>query len=159
MNIKLLKKLQKHQPLKVEQIKTWLAENENYFYFLINESNCRKWSKWVEDKSIHILPCCCPIREEECIFIETFYKLGKIVELHQKEKYFNLLVTEYKLIKDNKIAVLDWFKMHQNVASELVFETNIYVMLELEPYKALKIKLDENEFKYIIEFQKITQNF
>lgn len=158
VNKKLLELL-KYQPIKVEYIKTWLAENENYFYFLINESNCRKWSKWVEDKSTHILPCCCPIREEECIFIETYYKLGKIVELHQKEEYFNLLVTEYKLIRDNKIAVLDWFKIHQNVASELVFETNISVMLELEPYKPLKIKLNENEFKYIIEFQKITQNF
>lgn len=136
-------------------IAEWLENNEAYFELLISESNCRKWSKWLEDKSTHIFPCCCSLREQDCIFIEAYYKLGKIVELYQKEEYFNSLVSEYKLIADNKNAVLDWFKKYQSIGSYIGFSSELHIMLEIEPYRSLKIKLNENEFKNIIEFQNI----
>jgi len=45
------------------RISNWLAENENYFEFCINESNWSKWSKWLNDKTTFIYPCVCFARE------------------------------------------------------------------------------------------------
>lgn len=147
--------LQKNQPLKVKQIKTWLVENENYVNFLISETNCRKWVEWLQEKSTHIYPCICSNREQNCIFIETYYQLDRVIKLHQKEEYFNILVQEYKQISSDEIALSEWFNKNKKLASELAFDTEISIMLELEPYKTSKIILNENEFKNIIEFQNI----
>ncbi len=147
------------QIIYINQIKAWLGKHENHFKAYIEKSNCRKWNKWLQDNSIHIYPCVCNIREEDCIFIETYYKLAKIQEFHQKEEYFNSLVTEYKQISDNRKAVLDWMKKHQSLGSYVVFNIEIDIMLEIEPYKSLKIKLNENDFKSIIEFKRLITNF
>lgn len=147
--------LQKNQPLKVKQIKTWLVENEHYVNFLISETNCRKWVEWLQEKSTHIYPCICYNREQNCIFIETYYQLDRVIKLHQKEEYFNILVQEYKQISSDEIALSEWFNKNKKLASELAFDTEISIMLELEPYKTSKIILNENEFKNIIEFQNI----
>ena len=147
--------LPNNQNLEIKQITTWLAEYENYFYFLISESNCGKWSKWLEDKTSHILPCCCPKREKDCIFIEIYYQLDRVIQLHQKEEYFKILVQEYKQIASDNVATSELLKKHKKLASEIAFDTEISIMLELEPYKTSKIKLNENEFKNIIEFQNI----
>lgn len=155
MNIKLQQELQKYQPLKAEKIKHWLVENENYFNFLINESSCNKWSKWLEDKSTHIYPCVCSKRQQDCIFIETYYQLDRVIQLHQKEEYFKILVQEYKQIASDNVATPEWFKKHKKLVSETAFDTEISIMLEIEPYTTSKIKLNENEFKNIIEFQNI----
>lgn len=155
MNIKLQDELQKHQPLKAEQIKTWLVENENYFNFLISQSSCNKWSIWLEDKSTHMYPCVCSNREQNCIFIETYYQLDRVIQLNQKEEYFKILIQEYQQISSDKIALSEWFNKYKKLASELAYDTEISIMLELEPYKTSKITLNENEFKNIIEFQNI----
>ena len=141
--------------LNINEIKSWLDGNDEKLKLAISNSNCNKWENWLEDKSIHIYPCICRSREQDCIFIETYYKLEGIVELHSKEEYFNTLVQSYKIIAEDKKGVLDWFKKYQSIASELVFETELSIMMQLEPYKSLKIKLNENEFKNIIEFQSI----
>lgn len=141
--------------MNIQNIKLWLNENETNFKSSINQSKCKKWENWLEDKSTHIYPCVCSNREQDCIFIETYYKLDRIVKFHQKEEYFNSLVLEYKQIADDKNAVINWFMKYQNTASEIAFDTEVSIMLELEPYKNLKIKLNENEFKNIFEFQNI----
>lgn len=155
MNIKLQDELQKHQPLKAEQIKTWLVENENYFNFLISQSSCNKWSIWLEDKSTHMYPCVCSNREQNCIFIETYYQLDRVIQLNQKEEYFKILIQEYQQISSDNVATSEWLKTHKKLASEIAFDTEISIMLELEPYKTSKIILNENEFKNIIELQNI----
>lgn len=155
MNIKLQQELQKYQPLKAKKIKHWLVENENYFNFLINESSCNKWSKWHEDKSTHFYPCVCSKREQDCIFIETYYQLDRVIQLHQKEEYFKILVQEYKQIASDNVATSKWFKTQKKLASKIAFDTEISIMLEIEPYRTSKIKLNEREFKNIIEFQNI----
>lgn len=139
----------------VNSIKTWLVENENHFIFLINESSCRKWSNWLEDKSTHFYPCVCPIREQNCIFIEIYYQFDRVIQLHQKEEYFKTLVQEYKEFSSDKIAISQWFNKNKKLASEAAFDTEISIMLEINPFRTSKIKLNENEFKNIIEFQDI----
>ena len=150
-----LKELQNNQPLKVEYLKTWLTENENYFYFLINESNCGKWSKWVKDKSILLFPCCCPIREQDCIFIETYYTLEKIVELHNKEDYFKAIIQDYKIIENSTEQVLEWYKKYQNLSYKIAYSTEISIKLELEPYITVTLKIVEDEFENVMEFKRI----
>lgn len=144
-----------NQTLEVNYIKTWLADNQNYFHFLINESNCRKWSKWVEDNSTHIYPCVCPIREHDCIFIETYYELEKVLELHKREDCFKLIVCEYNLIKNDSIVIKEWIEKHLKVDEELFFKPIIEIKTQLYPYKSLQIKLNTEDFKNIIEFQNI----
>lgn len=144
-----------NQTLEVNYIKTWLADNQNYFLFLINESNCRKWSKWLEDKSTHIYPCVCPIREQECIFIEAYYELQKVIELYKRENYFKLIVYEYNLIKNDAGVIKEWIEKHLKVDDELFFKPIIEIKTQSYPYKSLQIKLNTEDFKNIIEFQNI----
>ena len=147
-----------NQTLEVNSIKTWLADNQNYFHFLINESSCRKWSKWVEDKSTHIYPCVCPIREQECIFIEAYYELEKVIELHKRENYFKQLVSEYNLIKNDAGALRKWIAKYQKIDEELFFKPIIEIKIQSNPSRSLMIKLRKEDFKSLIEFQKINNS-
>ncbi len=65
--------------LNIGHIITWLGEHENYYKFLISESSCRKWSKWIEYNE-KPFPCVCPVREKDCVFIELYYELSKIIK-------------------------------------------------------------------------------
>ena len=141
--------------LNISEIKSWLTDNSEKIKLDISNSNCNKWENWLEDKTTHIYPCICSNREQNCIFIETYYQLDRVIQLHQKEEYFKILIQEYQQISSDKIALSEWFKKYKKLASELAFDTEISIMLELEPYKTSKIILNENEFKNIIEFQNI----
>lgn len=141
--------------VKILDIQKIVNDNKNYFHFLINESSCRKWSKWVEDKSTHIYPCVCPIREQECIFIEAYYELEKVIELHKRENYFKSIVCEYNLIKNDSEEIIKWFERHLKVDEELFFKPIIEIKTQSYPYKSLQIKLNTQDFKNIIEFQNI----
>ncbi|MFK7000768.1 hypothetical protein [Flavobacterium oreochromis] len=141
--------------LNISEIKSWLTDNSEKVKLDISNSKCNKWENWLEDKSTHIYPCVCSNREQDCIFIETYYQLDRVIQLHQKEEYFNILVQEYKQIASDNVATFEWLKTHKKLASEIAFDTEISIMLELEPYKTSKIILNENEFKNIIEFQNI----
>lgn len=144
-----------HTHKNINEIKSWLIDNSEKVKLDISNSKCNKWENWLEDKSTHIYPCICSKREQDCIFIETYYQLDRVIQLHQKEEYFNILVQEYKQIASDNVATSEWFKTHKKLASEIAFDTEISIMLELEPYKTSKIILNENEFKNIIEFQNI----
>lgn len=141
--------------LSISEIKSWLTDNSEKVKLDISNSKCKKWENWLEDKSTHIYPCVCSNREQDCIFIETYYQLDRVIQLHQKEEYFKILVQEYKQIRSDKIALSEWLNKNKKLTSELAFDTEISIMLELEPYKTSKIILNENEFKNIIEFQNI----
>lgn len=141
--------------LSISEIKSWLTDNSEKVKLDISNSKCNKWENWLEDKSTHIYPCVCSKREQDCIFIETYYQLDRVIQLHQKEEYFKTLVQEYKQIASDNFATSEWFKIHKKLVSEIAFDTEISIMLELEPYRTSKIKLNENEFKNIIEFKNI----
>ncbi|WP_396189020.1 hypothetical protein [Flavobacterium sp.] len=144
-----------HTCKNISEIKSWLNDNSEKIKLEISNSKCNKWENWLEDKSTHIYPCVCSKREQDCIFIETYYQLDRVIQLHQKEEYFKNLVQEYKQIASDNVATSEWFKKHKKLVSETAFDTEISIMHEIEPYRTLKIKLNENEFKNIIEFQNI----
>ena len=144
-----------HTHKNINEIKSWLTDNSEKVKLDISNSKCNKWENWFEDKATHIYPCVCSNREQNCIFIEIYYQLDRVIQLHQREEYFKILVQEYKQISSDKIALSEWFNKNKKLAFELAFDTEISIMLELEPYQTSKIKLNENEFKNIIEFQNI----
>lgn len=141
--------------LNISEIKSWLTDNSEKVKLDISNSKCNKWEIWLENKATHVYPCACSNREQNCIFIETYYKLDRVIQLNQKEEYFNIIIQEYKQIASDNVATSEWFKTHKKLASELAFDTEISIMIELEPYKTSKIILNENEFKNIIELQNI----
>ena len=163
----IIQELPSNQNLEIVQITTWLDEYENYFYFLISESNCRKWSKWLEDKTLHTLPCCCPKREEDCIFIELYYELNKLIQLHKKEAYFKNLVDELNQLKNDKTSVIDWVRKARNYykadlknlypdSYSLCASTRISDNSdESAPYRVYNVKIKIEEFKYALEIKEI----
>lgn len=164
--INIIQELPSNQFVEIEQVTTWLDKYENYVNFLINESKCGKWSKWVE-KSIRELPCCCPKREENCIFIELYYELNKLIQLHKKEAYFKNLVDELNQLKNDKTSVIDWVRKARNdykadlknlypdsyslCASTRISDNSD----ESVPYRVYNVKIKLEEFKYAIEIKEI----
>jgi len=138
----------------IEHIKNWLIKYKNEFHNTINSNTCKKWSKWLNTNE-KPFPCVCSSREQDCIFIEAYYELEKIAELHKKEDNFKSIVQEYKSIVNNKNAVSEWIEKYKDFEVELYFYSEINISLQSEPYKSLRIALNESEFKNLLEFQKI----
>lgn len=139
----------------IDRIKSWLIETKDYFNFLINETRCEKWHKWKEDRSTHIYPCVCKTREEHCIFIETYYKFDKVIQVHNLEEYFGKLGQWYKQASKNNDEILMWLSENKQVFDNLEFASIVEITTSNSPYKTKKYKLEENEFQNIIEFRNI----
>ncbi|WP_430614448.1 hypothetical protein [Flavobacterium sp. JP2137] len=132
-------------------IKDWVIQNENYVHFLISESGCGKWSRWLKNND-KPYPCVCSTREETCFFIELYYELHRIVEFHSKESYFKTAIKEYKWYDGNLLKQLECFSKYKKVASTLFFDTTIRIAYSQEPYQAYLIELNRCEFENTIEF-------
>lgn len=153
--LKYIEKLQNCE-LTIGQIKAWLCEYENYFKFLINESNCRKWSKWLNDKNTFIFPCVCPIREQDCIFIETYYKLNGLESYLKLEPYFKQVLSEFQSISKQEASLLDWMQKHELDWDGLTnLDSVLEIKLSVEPYNTLDIHINKEEFKYCFEFKEV----
>lgn len=137
------------------QINRWLKMYEKEFYIAIEQTECRKWSKWVRDSNTHLFPCVCPLRVEDCIFIETYFELKLAVDLIEKDDYFKKLLKSYHLIKHNKNAVFEWVKANEDVGSNLFFTGKVEVKLSQELYDKLVISMDVAEFENLLAFNKI----
>lgn len=87
-------------PLKLNHIHLWLLKHEEEFYKAIELTSCKKWDKWLE-RCDRPLPCCCPTRESECIFIEFYYDLDKIIKGEYNLEFISLDIIEYVLVTQN----------------------------------------------------------
>jgi hypothetical protein len=140
----------------IEKIKSWLEENENLFKFSINESNCRKWSKWLNDKATFIFPCVCSVREKGCVFIETYYKLNGLERNLKFESYFEQVLSEYEMICQSETTLFDWMRKHKlNWESLVSLDSVIKITLTSEPYKTLDIQIDKDDFKHCFKFKEL----
>lgn len=151
---KYLEVLVKDNPtLKISTIKNWLEEYENYFKFLIGETSCRKWSKWLEDKSIHIFPCVCKLREESCVFIETYYELEKIMDLYHRQEKIAEVLKEFDQIKNNPDLEFEWVEKYADIADFF----NGKLQIRREDDKLINFEFDEDEFYTAILFEDIVK--
>ncbi len=137
--------------LNIKDIKCWLEKHDNYFRFLISESKCRKWSKWLNNKNTFIFPCVCPIREQDCIFIETYYKL---LSLEETLKLCEVALEEHEQINELGITLLEWRNKYQSLFLKNNLETKISIKETSEPYKVFKLKIEDKSFDCFRRFQK-----
>src|SRR5690554_3509163 len=103
------------QSVSIHHINWWLMKYETEFYDAIPKSDCGKWSKWVKDNTIHVFPCVCPIRVQDCIFIELYFELLRISELETKEVHFGRVLEEYTKIAHNEDAISLWLEKYQSI--------------------------------------------
>lgn len=147
-------KLLVDQEMSVRQIQDYLLKNRTEFFTLIEKSSCRKWSKWVKDNSIHVFPCVCPEREVDCIFIETYFELTKVLEVLEKEERCIHELKIYQEIKHNTPAVFEWI-----IANESFFyEINTFkAELDIKSVnnESITIKLNPVEFESILELKEV----
>lgn len=143
--------------LSMHHIQWWLMKYEKEFYKAINNSECRKWSKWL-DTNEKPFPCVCDTRAEDCIFIESYYKLNNVFGLHKKQEYFIKLGFQYQSIKNNKAELKAFTNYLNSLGLNLTFDSKIIISLKTEPYKKIIFQLNENEFENVIRFQNIYFN-
>ncbi len=65
-------------PLEIQHITWWLMKYEEEFYKALPNSNCKKWYKFYY-KEERPFPCVCPVREFDCVFIELYYDLDRMI--------------------------------------------------------------------------------
>lgn len=153
MDNKLIQELQRCQPLKVENINTWLVENEIYFNFLINETSCNVWSKWLKDKSKILPPFFCSNRTEDCRLIEVYYNLYRVIVAYQKQDYVIEVLAEYEKIKNNYDAVYNWVEKHFGINDFLGLVIN--TKIKNESGEEMIFHLDTKEFETALKFDDV----
>ncbi|MDV7187952.1 hypothetical protein R3X25_11725 [Lutibacter sp. TH_r2] len=92
-----LKSSQTNYFLKYESILKWHKENTNLYNKSINNYSC----------SIHEpkLPCFCEKRKVDCLFIDIYKELSKLIE---KENIFKKTVLEFNSLKNDTTKILNW---------------------------------------------------
>lgn len=150
MNSLINELLEGNDKLSIKQIGKWIEENSNYFNFLISETSCRKWYKWKNFNETPF-PCVCPERELECVFIELYYNLLEVLEIAKLEVEFKKSVYEFY----QNIDIDAWKEKHKSLEGKYLRSNPIKVKTNSEPYETIKINLDQNEFKYGLEFKEL----
>lgn len=143
--------------LNIKDIKYWLIKFENEFHNAINDSDCRKWKKWL-DNTEKPFPCVCSTRAQDCIFIEIYYKLNIALDLYKQQEYFIDLVAKYQAIKINKAELKVLTSNLNALGLNLSFDSKIVISLNPEPYQKIILQLNEKEFEGVIEFQELLSN-
>lgn len=143
--------------LSIKQIQCWLIKFENEFHNAINDTDCRKWKKWL-DNTERPFPCVCTTRVQDCIFIEAYYKLNIALDLYKQQKYFIGLVARYLSIKNNREGLKVFTTNLNALGLNLPFDSKIVISLNPEPYEKIILQLNEKEFEGVIEFQEFLSN-
>lgn len=146
--------------INVYNVELWLKENKKTFLNYIEQTECRKWSKWLADNSIHVFPCACSTRNKECIFIEGYFEVYKIYSLRSRYSDICEASKQYYKIKDNRKAVFEWVKYYEELGKKtLHIKPQIKITISSEPYQVEVINIPKNEFENILEFNKIFSEY
>jgi hypothetical protein len=96
----------------------------------------------------------CPIRNEDCIFAETYYKFSNVLEISKMEERCAIELTIYQQIKHNKFAIFEWIK-----ANEELLETIIYfsttIKINSSPERSKVLTLNPLDFENILKLQEV----
>lgn len=106
----------------IKEVENWLDEVKNHVNFLISESPCRKWDKW-KNNNEKPFPCVCAVRNDECIFIELYYKFKELEGTYQLTKKLKADETDIILLKK--------LENHQSIR----------IVTCVEPYQTIKFKI------------------
>ncbi|MEZ4801147.1 MAG: hypothetical protein R2797_00125 [Gelidibacter sp.] len=139
-----------------DSLQTWLGLNKTKLNQSIFKTKCAKWKKWQEESSLHIFPCACPVRNPECIFIETYYKLENALEIMRNEAVYTEALNSYQRIRDNADAVIEWARAYESLGLGILhFEPNILITVQAEPYLYISTELPTNDISQLLKFKEI----
>lgn len=65
----------------------WLNKYKNEFYITCQNTNCGKWQKYINNNEMPY-PCCCQIKDKDCIFLELYYNLESLVKEDEPDIFF-----------------------------------------------------------------------
>lgn len=132
----------------LNEIEGWLNAYRLTFIDVANSNECRKWSKWVARNETPF-PCVCPVRNEDCIFAETYYKLSQVAPLANFEKDCEEAILDFQIIKYDYALLKDWIEQFDDLYSKISsYKDTITITISPEPYEKLKININ---FPTIIE--------
>ncbi|APD07534.1 hypothetical protein UJ101_02030 [Flavobacteriaceae bacterium UJ101] len=144
--------------MKISIIKKWLIESEPLFKKSIEISKCSKWKNSLISSQIHIIECGCISRENECAFIELYYKLHEIVIIHHKQTFFKEELKKYELILNDEKAVMKWVDQNEWVGSRLLLNINrkgdIYLIIN-NSNDFNEVTIDKKDFQYALKYHQL----
>lgn len=82
-----IKELDIGKDLNSEIISSWLRKHRNTYKSKILSTACGKWQKYLYMNEMPY-PCCCSIKEEDCIFTELYYNLEKLIREDEPELFY-----------------------------------------------------------------------
>ncbi|HFG0576948.1 hypothetical protein [Flavobacterium psychrophilum] len=138
----LLELREKHPdiPTKVEKIKKWLEKYKSLFDYYEKVTFCRENGKACIMGVL--MTCNNPDLRQGCDFMTAYNGLLATIELHKNEPIFKEIVAEYKLIENNKRAIIDWVIKNEELGYSDIYST-----------PQIGIMTDLIEFKYSYAFQ------
>lgn len=145
-----------NNPISINEIKNWLQKNNSNFHNSIEKTPCRNWSKRLNDNSIHLYPCVCPVRNEDCIFVETYFELSKVIEISKMEERCEIEITKYQQIQHNKSAIFEWIKANEGLLEKIIYFSTI-IKINSNKEENINVKLNPVHFKNILHLQSIFQ--
>ncbi len=133
------------KPLELPHIIWWLTKYEKIFQKTVIVSDCKKWYKWFyrDEKPF---PCVCPTRPEDCIFIELYYELQKLLALYKCE----IESHQRKLSKDFDLAILEkieFLDLDSSGHIRIIIATN---NLKSESFI---LNINKDDFKSILKYR------
>lgn len=98
-------------PLELNHIVWWIMKYEDEFYKALPISNCKKWHKWFY-KDEKPFPCCCSIKEKDCLFIEFYHNLKNLFEEEEPDLFYvnNIIkrtLNNFKEYETNSIFIIN----------------------------------------------------
>lgn len=146
--------------LDIIDIQEWLKLNQHKLSLAIEKSSCYKWTRWQADNSIHVFPCVCRTRNEECIFAEIYYRVWQVGKMLELEDDYISAIIEYGEFKGDKGALEEWFSHYKELSKDiLMLEEKFKIAIEKEPYKVTEVILRMEEIKHLLKFREIYFEF
>jgi hypothetical protein len=121
---------------------------------VIEKSKCTKWHKWFNDGEVPY-PCVCIIRKEECIELELYYELQKVINIYNQKAYFKQALDDYSMCGNEQDKLISWAKNYEALGSKLFFSQTITILSDPAKNNKLTIQLNPDEFSTVIQFQEI----
>lgn len=84
-------------------IKYWLFKYEEIYKEALFKSKCGKWLRLILIKE-QPYPCCCPLKEIDCLFIELYYNLKKLIKADYPDSFYinNIIKRALNSFKNTK---------------------------------------------------------
>lgn len=149
--LELLQSFQKDGFYTIPKIGWWLLK----YYVLYKD--CKE--NWNNCSCFGELPCSHTFNSEENKFIDFYQELDEISQLHKLNSECGEEILKLQEFKKERKLINAWLRKNEELYNNLLIEfwldTEIidnHILLYFSNYKDLEIKIDQTEFKDVIDF-------